>query len=74
MNDFIDKRAFSFECSICKEKADDEKDITQYIYPLSELANPEEPNENFWICKNCLAQGILDKQVMDDESDIEEYE
>lgn len=52
-NKAIDERAFSFECWICKEKADDKNDKSQYTYPISELANSEETNENLLICKEC---------------------
>lgn len=65
----IDEQSLTFECYICKEKADDINDKTEYTFPLTELANPEEPDENFRICKTCYLDELNDKYNMkyDDE-------
>lgn len=52
-----------FECMNCKEKSDDPE---EYTWPISELANPEEPNKEFWMCKECYQDELNDEFTEDE--------
>lgn len=52
-----------FVCSLCKEK-DDDPEI--YMHRISDLVNPEEPNQEFWICKECYLDELNDKFIEDE--------